>query len=527
MKKVLALVLAVLMLLPVLVACNSGDNGNVTTAKPDTTTTPTPGVTTPTVSDTDPSTPGNTNPGVTDPPVTEPVGPVRPSETYSGSFRVLSKVDFDSATAWGNYEIVYKEDAGLVATELKEAIKNRNDQLKNQLGVDVEQINGGASSAMYTTVGRSVARGNDEFDMVIIGTSYAAQLAQKGYVASAQDDLTYMNLNADYYDQRAKDQLSIKGKNYFFVSDITVVNVDATWLYYFNTDLIDEYKLENPYELLASGDWTIDKLLEMAEKATSDDGDNEWTKNDNWGIAGHGFIPTSMFFGAGMQIAKADASGKITLTMNDPRISEFMQKVVQILPYWARYSIHGSGEPFGFVAGDNYGELTQMYAQGRTLFMGEVLAQSRDSSLGASNEDLSIGMLPTPKLNKAQAEYYTPVTSSVATVTCVPITACGKNLGKASHIIDVWAEISKSTVMKVYIEQCQKSRYIKEPVAAEVIDTIFDSISYDLGDAFAWGNLTKELQIILYEGDTDFASMYKSKAPAAEKAIADFVKAFK
>jgi hypothetical protein len=213
--------------------------------------------------------------------------------------------------------------------------------------------------------------------------------------------------------------------------------------------------------------------------------------------------------------------------MNDPRISEFMQKVVQILPYWARYSIHGQGEPFGFVSGDNYGELTAMYAQGRTLFMGEVLAQSRDSSLGASNEDLSIGMLPTPKLNKAQAEYYTPVTSSVATVTCVPITACGKNLAKASHIIDVWAEISKTTVMKVYIEQCQKSRYIKDEISAEVIEDIFAAVAYDLGDAFGWGNLTQELQKILYEGDTDFASMYKSKSPKAQSDIDDFIKVFK
>ena len=168
-----------------------------------------------------------------------------------------------------------------------------------------------------------------------------------------------------------------------------------------------------------------------------------------------------------------------------------------------------------------------MYAQGRTLFMGEVLAQSRDSSLGAANEDLSIGMLPTPKLNKEQAEYYTPVTSSVATVTCVPITACGKDLDKASHIIDRWAAISETTVMNVYIEQCQKSRYVKDPISPEVIETIFGAISYDLGDAFGWGGLTKELQIILYEGDTDFASMYKSKAPAAQTKIDEFIKAFK
>ena len=168
-----------------------------------------------------------------------------------------------------------------------------------------------------------------------------------------------------------------------------------------------------------------------------------------------------------------------------------------------------------------------MYAQGNTLFMGEVLAQSRDNSLGGGDEDMSIGMLPTPKLNKEQANYYTPVTSSVATVTCIPTTACGKDLVKASIIVEAWARESSKTVMEVYIEQCQKSRYCKEPISAETIETIFDSIYYDIGDMFGWGSLTSELQKIIFDGDTDFASMYKQKAEAAETAIKEFLAAFK
>ena len=540
MKKVLALALAVLMLLPILVACNSGDNGNVTTAKPNTTTQPTPGVTTPTVSDTDPSTPGNSEPGATNPPATNPPTTTPPAAElpevdYTGTtFRVISQTNADTATSWGNYEIVYNEEALLVATELKTAIKNRNDALKEKIGVEISQIDGKNHSTMFTTVRTSVARNQNEYDMVIIRTKEAAQLAQKGYLASVQDDLTYMNIDQDYYDQRAKEQLSIKGKNYFFVSDITVVNIDAVWLYYFNHDLITEYELENPYTILSEGKWTIDKLLEMAETATSDDGDGNPTKTDNWGIAGHGFVPTSMFFGAGMTIAKEDAAtGKITLTMNDTRITEFMEKATKILPYWARYSIHGSGDTYGFVSGDNYPQLVEMYAAGRTLFMGEVLAFSRDTSLAATGEELNIGMLPTPKLNEAQAEYYTPVTSSVATVTCIPATACGnkasdgEGLKKASAIVEYWAKESQNTVMKTYMEQCQKSRYSKDEISAEVIEDIFAAVAYDLGDAFGWGNLTQELQKILYEGDTDFASMYKSKSPKAQSDIDDFLKVFK
>ena len=168
-----------------------------------------------------------------------------------------------------------------------------------------------------------------------------------------------------------------------------------------------------------------------------------------------------------------------------------------------------------------------MYGQGRTLFMGEVLALAADDSFVRSGNDLSVGILPTPKLNKEQAEYYTPAVSSVATVTCVPISACGYDLEKASVIIESWARISEDTVQKVYVERYMSNCCGGKGVTAEVVNAVLDSVSYDLGDALGWGNLTAELQKILYEGDTDFASMYKIYSPTAQFEIKDFMRTFK
>ena len=198
------------MLLPALAACGDTGSGTETTTPDVTTTAPDVTVESPITDDyTETTEASTTTVGKTD--------SVLPDVKYENyTFRVLSKVNYTDPTGWGSYDIVYEKEAPIVATELKEAIRNRNAQLKDKLGVDIELIHGGWDNEIYQKVYRSVARGNDEYDMVLLQTSYAAQLAQKGHLASVQNDLTYLDADSDRYDQRAMDSLKLSGKNYFF-----------------------------------------------------------------------------------------------------------------------------------------------------------------------------------------------------------------------------------------------------------------------------------------------------------------------
>ena len=505
MKKVLALVLALLMILPVVVACGGPA---------------TPADTTP--SGTTPSTPGETTP---DPNV--PSTPVIDVEfegeikTYDTDLRVLSRVG-DNPTEWGNYDIVYDEESELVVTEIKNALKKRNDKLEEDMGVTITQID---ASNVYDTAYVGLFMNRDQYDLILPSIADAGRLARQGYVLST-DDLVNMNPEKGYYDQRAFQQLALNGRNYLFFSDITVVNLDATWLYYFNHALIEEYQLENPYQLLSDYKWTIGKLVEMCEIATKD-ADGTPDKNDDWGIAGHDYIITSLYHGTGEMIATPDDLGEISITMNTPRVLEFVDEAIKIRDFWCRYQIRlasyaNDTAPYGFGPGDNYAQLMETFAAGRVLFMGEVLASARD--LTALDQELNIGILPTPMLNEEQGEYFTPV-NDIAACTAVPYTV-GDRAEDLSNIIEYWASLSHGTVREAYYEQAQKSRFSKDDISPEVIDMIFDAVSYDIGAAFAWGNLAKELTAIIWDGSTDFVSMYQRCGGTAQDALDEFMDKF-
>ena len=118
MKKVLALVLALLMILPVVVACGGPVEPEDTTP-----------------ADTTPAGPGG---DVTTPDGGTTITPVVDYEfdgevkNYDTTIKVLAKSG-DQPTNWGNYDIVYNEDSELVVTEIKNAIKKRNEKLEEDI----------------------------------------------------------------------------------------------------------------------------------------------------------------------------------------------------------------------------------------------------------------------------------------------------------------------------------------------------------------------------------------------------------
>jgi hypothetical protein len=523
MKRILVLLLAVMMVLPLFVACNSGE-GNTTT-KPDQTTVQ-PGVTTPTVTDTNVPTGSNEPEGTTETPVTTlPVGGDGkcdvPEEKINYEVTVLSH-----RGAWQSYDVIGYEAVNLEARKnanIAAAIEARNDKMEETYGVTFQNI---AESNLTNLVQRAVVTNRHQYDIILPNLSEAGEMAQKGLFIPVQE-LEYCETDESWYNQRALNELDINGLNFFFFTDITVVDLDAIWVYFFNYKVLEKYQLDVPYELLASGDWTLDTMLAMCEIVTDKDAAN-MTKDNYWGLAGHDFNVTAFYAGAGEKIAIADNSGKITLTMNSGRIGDVITASLKFRPYWIRYPLYsqnlkgdypGTDERFGFVAGDNYPQIVECFTTGHTLFMGEVLSTLAE----LSNYDIEAGVLPVPKLNKEQKEYYSTTTSS-ATAMAVPTTT--QDTTRISKIIDAWAYESSQTLLPVYKENCMKGVYSQDLITPEVLEDIFNSATYDMGIYYNWGQLASRYRALVYSGSSDFTSLYRGYSGTAENDIKAFLKQY-
>ncbi|MBQ8551969.1 MAG: hypothetical protein IJ428_04040 [Clostridia bacterium] len=421
------------------------------------------------------------------------------------------------ATDWANDDLVVEDDEARGDVVYK-AIYDRNLAIEERLGVKIvhDRVNG---HNIAEPVRQAVMSQEHIYDVVMPKITDAATFAQENILVPLSE-MPYMDLSKPWYDQRCIDELEIGGDNYFFFSDITIRHLDAIWLYYFNKQLIDSYGLEDPYELVESGKWTMDKMAEMIKAATIDDGDSKWTKNDKWGLVAHDYVITASYVGAGERIATANADGEISLTMNNDRVYNVIEKIVGLQDYWIRYALtadnYGSAAPVGFEPSDNYAELLNVFTSGNALFMGECMVAIEDMR----QADVEFGLVPSPKLDEEQDEYYSAV-NQVAAVMAIPVT--NPDLERTSIIIEALAAESHDTVRPAYYETAIKSKYTRDTISAEMLDLILDSVSYDLGIYYNWGELSGKFCHLVYNGGEGFASMYDANVSAAEAALDEFI----
>lgn len=432
-------------------------------------------------------------------------------------FRILARGG-TAATHWANDDIVVEEDEARGDIVYK-AIYDRNLAVEELLNINIVKEEVIGYENLKIEAQKAIMSQEDIYDVVMPCITDAAALVQENYLVPLSE-LTYMDLTKPWYDQRCVNELAVNGENYFFFSDITIRNLDAIWLYYFNKQMIDEYQLEDPYVLVENGTWTMDKMTEMIKATTVDDGDGVWTKKDNWGLVAHDYVITASYIGAGERIVTSDKDGDLMLTMNNDRVYKVIEAITGMQNYWIRYSLtaktYGLAMPVGFVPGDNYTELLGVFTSGNALFMGECMASIEDMR----QSNVEFGIVPSPKLDEEQDEYYSAVNYIAA---CMAIPVTNSDFERTSIIIEALAAESHDTVIPAYYETAIKSKYARDTVSSEMLDLIRDSVSYDLGIYYNWGELSGRFCHLVYNGGEGFASMYDANSKAAELQIEEFM----
>lgn len=90
----------------------------------------------------------------------------------------------------------------------------------------------------------------------------------------------YLDLDDPYWDHDVLEAYKMDG-HYYAVN----TNEVETFFVYYNRTLFEELALDDPYELYMNGEWTYDKLREIAQKATIYEDDNTTVKT--YGIGTH------------------------------------------------------------------------------------------------------------------------------------------------------------------------------------------------------------------------------------------------
>jgi len=387
--------------------------------------------------------------------------------------------------------------------------RNLNVEERLNIKLNVEEVDG---SNHYRTqflqrVSTLVSSGDTTYDLIAQYSWVSGNATLQGLytdIASTQ----YVDFSKPWWPSDIVENTMINNKIYFVTGDIAPSMIYSTFVTVFNEQLIEDYGLESPYDLVESGQWTLDKLISMTTPYFIDrDGSGTATADDLFGFTFWADTHTKAFmYGSGLRVIEIDNNGEYALS--ELYSGYKMHDLVDKLNNWI-FDNDGILISDQTVAGDG-----EIFRTGNSVF-GEYDLYYMVAYLPSSS--VFYGVVPTPKYDASQANYYSFYGNGVTTYS-IPRTIMTTD--RSSAILEAMASESYRTVTPAIFEVALKSKYSPSPKASEMLDLIHDTIVTDAAP-FYTDNLLgyKEMRTILDSSKTSWASQYASIKTMLNKAI--------
>ena len=453
MKRILAMLLAAAMLTS-LVACGTAPTEDETTV----------------------DTEAAVETGETRTPSNVPAGTTFNGETYTVSY-------FD-ASCDPTYIIVDE----LTGDNMNDAVYRRAKNVEKTLDVKLSIMDSYIESDEYKQLYKA---GDDVYQQLYLHMIFdVADFVTEGYLYPVEN-LPYMDLSADWYNQTQMDALRMGKYAYYIVSDYTITNPAAVL---FNREMVVDNNLSDPYELVKAGTWTIDKMIQMAIDVRQDkNGDGEYTSEDDiYGIYISELSESSPFVpGAGQLIGgRNPETGKYEMTMNN----EYTYAALDQL-----YRLFENTGSVNFQVVD-FSYCTSLFKLG---FASQI-------ELAADITEFTLGVVPFPKLDEKQEQYYSADRSGL-----MAIPGSIKNPELVGAVQEQLAWESGNEVIDVYYNKLLKTRYASDPDTRAMVELIFDTVTYDvLGNYFGFKDgfcgLFYMASYPIHQGQKNHAALFRA-----------------
>lgn len=413
-------------------------------------------------------------------------------------------------------EILYEEENPSSVDEAKKWVIDQVEELYNcEIGGDKVSD---ANNNVPTQVKNQALAGDEETDYHIVFDSVRniASLALEGYILDLKN-ISTIDLTASWWDKNAVNDLSIGGQVYFALGDINTYDDQGTWCMLFNKKLKEKY-IPNVdlYDLARKGEWTWDKFNELitANQITNDsNGDGALDEKDTWAFGTEKYNMYVHVVSAGEKIAKKNSEDipYLTLSEETDKTYDILGKVLDLYMDNSNVLVADNDVYATKFATSNCWEETvhKAFIEGRELFY--MCGLIHAASFRVMEDEF--GILPIPKFYATQDRYYHTVSVGNSSAMCIPNGVQGvEDIGL---IVSAIAELSEYKLTPAYYDVQLKYRDTRDDDSAEMLDIIFDTRTFDLGSAFNWGDLLTHYQQL----NVNYASRFDSALPSAESKL--------
>lgn len=402
------------------------------------------------------------------------------------------------APQWSTCKYLFAEE--IDGDAVNDEAYRRAANVEEVLGIEIEHY-WGQDTDTHLTVMKTVKAGDDAYQIVFTHCIYGLQ----DYVVSGAlyplDDLTRVDLEAPWWDKPVIESMRLGGKIFYAAGDLLLQNPSAV---VFNKDISENYGFDNHYEAVNEGKWTFDRFYQEARGVSVDlDGDGEIGINDQCGYSGdltEALCDITYACGEKCSVAEGD---EIKLVFYSEKILDVFEKAYS---YFTDSSVCQGY--FRHVADG------QIFSSGLSLFS----IRSLGGIVGLRSADVDFGILPLPKYNEAQEEYY---------VFPWPIYVCVPTTIQSPELVGAALErfcYESAPVLNAQNEILIRGKSTRDEESLAMIDIIQSSYVSDIGASYLgfdpnFSKVFYSFSTLIQKKNENLASEYSKAETAILKSI--------
>ncbi len=361
-----------------------------------------------------------------------------------------------------NVEFFVEEESG---DQIKDAIFTRNLHVEDRLDVQFE-YHGTPGNFQnrdaFVDEAINAKNNGDEFDIYAAYSMTTANLAHRGLCRDLRK-LGTIDFSKPWWPEKLITEGTIYNKLFFASGELSTNMLYMMYTFFFNKDLLDQYNLESPYELVDSNSWTYEKLFEMS-KAVEDAGSVGATDKIYAFTTSSDVHLDPFYFGADLRILERDEDG--TPIISPKFTSVRAQDVAEAVQKYLHQSYC------------TWTDTSNLFANGSVLF---TTNRARYASASLSSASFVYGVLPTPMFDADQKNY---VTILGFPYTLYAVADSSPDPNAASAALECLASEGYRTITPVLFEISMKVRYSTDNDASRMFDIIRNTVSFDTGRIF-------------------------------------------
>lgn len=358
---------------------------------------------------------------------------------------------------------------------MDEAVYARQEKVYKWLGVEIlgQQVTGHTT---YTEGFKTSVKNRDgSVDTLMTHVhSGVAGLLSEMYLQDLSE-LPGIDLDQDYWNRDFMDSIAIDNNYYLGFSNY---NILYTHVIAFNKEMMEQSAgsmEKSVYQLVNDNEWTLDRMLSLAQLVSSDRTSNGKTDDDTFGLTGQQWVPWIGFFHASnINLVEMNEKGEYVIsfmnTANEEKTSSLVNKLKEFSA-----SKYGYFE-FPTVPGQGVPSVSVPLTSGRTLMQ----LASTNGLHSFLKHKVTFGVLPYPMydVNQKNVGY-----RSLQWGGYIAVPNYLTNPEMVGETLELLAFYSDD-VMVTFYEKMLGKQVADVPDDRKMLDIVWDSVCTDFGQTY-------------------------------------------